>query len=328
MFKALIIRKKDDGTQVVKVENLQYDDLPNNDVLVDIEYSTLNYKDCLAITNKSPIIRNFPFVPGIDFSGKVAETKSNRFNVGDRVVLNGYGVGEKYWGGLSQKARVKEDWLTKLPNNISNLNAMAIGTAGYTAMLAVMEIERKKYKKDTGEVIVTGVGGGVGGISVSLLSALGYNVVGATSRMENSDYILKLGAKRVISYDELLESDRPLDKEKWLAGIDVLGGKVLERIYASVKYNGILAVTGLAADINFNSTVFPLILRGVTVIGIDSVYRSQEEREDAWNKLSENLNFNHLDNMKKIISFDGIIETAKLIMEKKVTGRVIVDINK
>ena len=323
MFNAIVLRKTE--TQTVSLEQLEDNFISDNEVFIDIEYSNLNYKDCLAITNKSPIARSYPLIPGIDFAGIVKGSSVKEFKVGDKVVLNGFGVGEKISGGLSQKASAKAEWLLKLPDNLSTFEAMAIGTAGYTAMLAVMEIEAKNYDKNDAEIIVTGVGGGVGGIAVSLLASLGYKVIGATSRIENSDYIKSLGAHKVITYTSLLENTKPLLKENWLAGIDVLGGSVLDRICSATKYGGTVVVCGLADNIKLNTTVFPFILRGISIIGIDSVYCPMQRRMDAWEKLSQLINRDHLKTITSTISLKEVIDTAKLIIDRKIKGRIVID---
>ncbi|MBF96459.1 MAG: Acrylyl-CoA reductase AcuI [Alphaproteobacteria bacterium MarineAlpha9_Bin4] len=328
MFKAIIIDKKENNEVVAKLVNLNDDDLPANDVIIEVEYSTLNYKDCLAISNKSPVVRQFPMIPGIDLAGKVINSDVKNFQIGDKVLLNGWGYGEVKWGGLSEHASINSKHLIKIPEKLSSLEAMSIGTAGYTAMLAILEIENKNIDKNDSEILVTGSSGGVGSVAISILSDLGYKVVAATSRLNNKKYLKNLGAKEVIEYKDLLEKKKPLEKERWAAAIDVLGGPILDRICASMKYEGIIAVCGLAADTRFNTTVFPLILRGVSLIGIDSVYKNNKERIIAWDKLNKIYNKDKFLSICKIITLEDAIKYSYDIIDRKVVGRVIIDLKK
>ena len=282
MFKAVVLKKQDDADASVSVEDLNISDLPEGDVLVKVSFSTINYKDALAITSSSPIIKNYPMVPGIDFAGEVEESNNNSFKTGDKVILNGFGVGEKYWGGLAQKARVKGEWLVKLPEKLTQKQAMAIGTAGYTAMLCVLALEKQGVTPDKGEILVTGASGGVGSVAISLLSKLGYEVCASSGREEFKDYINSLGAKKIINRSELSEKSRPLGKEIWAGAIDSVGSHTLANICASTKYGGVVAACGLAQGFDFPSTVMPFILRGVSLLGVDSVYHSMEGRKEAW----------------------------------------------
>ena len=327
MFKALVLKKQDDADASVSVEDLNISDLPEGDVLVKVSYSTINYKDALAITSSSPIIKNYPMVPGIDFAGEVEESNNDSFKTGDKVILNGFGVGEKYWGGLAQKARVKGEWLVKLPEKLTQKQAMAIGTAGYTAMLCVLALEKQGVTPDKGEILVTGASGGVGSVAISLLSKLGYDVCASSGREEFKDYINSLGAKKIINRSELSEKSRPLGKEIWAGAIDSVGSHTLANICASTKYGGVVAACGLAQGFDFPSTVMPFILRAVSLLGIDSVYHSIEGRKEAWMRLEKDLNLEHLTKMTQVISLDDVGQVAKNMLENKTFGRIVVDLN-
>ena len=327
MFKALVLKKQDEADASASVEDLNISDLPEGDVLIKISYSTINYKDALAITSSSPIIKNYPMVPGIDFAGVVEESNNDSFKTGDKVILNGFGVGEKYWGGLAQKARVKGEWLVKLPEKLTEKQAMAIGTAGYTAMLCVLALEKQGVTPDKGEILVTGASGGVGSVAISLLSKLGYEVCASSGREKFKDYINSLGAKKIINRSELSEKSRPLGKEIWAGAIDSVGSHTLANICASTKYGGVVAACGLAQGFDFPSTVMPFILRAVSLLGIDSVYHSIEGRKEAWMRLEKDLNLEHLTKMTQVISLDDVDQVAKNMLENKTFGRIVVDVN-
>ena len=327
MFKALVLKKQDDAKASVSVENLNISDLPEGDVLVKVSFSTINYKDALAITSSSPIIKNYPMVPGIDLAGEVEESNNDSFKTGDKVILNGFGVGEKYWGGLAQKARVKGEWLVKLPEKLTEKQAMAIGTAGYTAMLCVLALEKQGVTPDKGEILVTGASGGVGSVAISLLSKLGYEVCASSGREEFKDYINSLGAKKIINRSELSEKSRPLGKEIWAGAIDSVGSHTLANICASTKYGGVIAACGLAQGFDFPSTVMPFILRAVSLLGIDSVYHSIEGRNEAWMRLEKDLNLENLTKMTQVIRLDDVDQVAKNMLENKTFGRIVVDVN-
>ena len=327
MFKALVLKKQDDADALVSVEDLNISDLPEGDVLVKVSFSTINYKDALAITSSSPIIKNYPMVPGIDFAGEVEESNHDSFKTGDKVILNGFGVGEKYWGGLAQKARVKGEWLVKLPEKLTEKQAMAIGTAGYTAMLCVLALEKQGVTPDKGEILVTGASGGVGSVAISLLSKLGYEVCASSGREKFKDYINSLGAKKIINRSELSEKGRLLGKEIWAGAIDSVGSHTLANICASTKYGGVVAACGLAQGFDFPSTVMPFILRAVSLLGVDSVYHSIEGRKEAWMRLEKDLNLEHLTKMTQVISLDEVDQVAKNMLENKTFGRIVVDVN-
>ena len=327
MFNSLVLNKIDDQKATGKVEEITVSDLPEGDVLINIDYSTINYKDALAITSSSPIIKNYPMVPGIDFSGTVEETSNNNFKIGDKVILNGFGVGEKYWGGLSQKARVNGDWLVKLPEKFTTKQAMAIGTAGYTAMLCVLALEKNGVTPEKGEILVTGATGGVGSVAISLLAKLGYNVTASSGRAVHSEYLKSLGAKTVIDRKELSEKGRPLGKEIWAGAIDSVGSYTLANICASIKYGGTVAACGLAQGYDLPATVMPFILRNVTLAGVDSVYCPIEERTVAWERLAQDLNLAHLDSMITTIALSEVVSTANNMLSGKTHGRILVDVN-
>ena len=325
-FRALMIEKEED-TQTVKMVDIEDNDLMEGNVLVNVTHSTLNYKDGLAITGASPVVRSFPMIPGIDFSGIVLSSEDNKFSEGDRVVLNGYGLSESHFGGYSEKARVKSEHLLKLPENISNKQAMAIGTAGYTAMLCVLAIEDHGINPDDGVILVSGASGGVGSVAISLLSDLGYNVEASTGRLEETPYLNTLGAKTVIDRSELSEPSRPLGKERWAGAIDSVGSTTLANILAQVSYGGAVSACGLAQGMDLPSTVMPFILRGVSLLGIDSVMAPMQLRERAWKRLSENININKLEEMTIDTSLDQVEGLANEILQGKVRGRVIVNIS-
>ena len=324
-FRALMIKKEDD-VQTVNMVEIDDNDLMEGNVLLKITHSTLNYKDGLAITGASPVVRSFPMIPGIDLSGIVLSSEDKNFSEGDRVVLNGYGLSESHFGGYSEKARVKSEHLLKLPENISNKQAMAIGTAGYTAMLCVLAIEDHGIKPDHGTILVSGASGGVGSVAISLLSDLGYNVEASTGRLEETGYLNNLGAKTVIDRSELSEPSRPLGKERWAGAIDSVGSTTLANILAQISYGGAVSACGLAQGMDLPSTVMPFILRGVSLLGIDSVMAPMQIRERAWNRLSKDINFEKLEEMIIETSLDQIEKFAQDILKGQVRGRVVVNI--
>lgn len=325
-FNALIINKDDNGIES-HYASVEESELPEGDVIVDIDYSTLNYKDGLAITGKAPVVRKYPMVPGIDFSGTVSESSHAKWNVGDKVILNGWGVGEGHWGGLAQKAKVKGDWLIALPKAFTPRQAMAIGTAGYTAMLCIMALQDHGVKPEDGEILVTGANGGVGSVSTAVLSKLGYNVVASTGRPEEMDYLNQLGANAHINRNELSEPGKPLGKERWAGVIDCVGSHTLANACATTKYGGTVAACGLAQGMDFPSTVAPFILRGVTLAGIDSVNAPIEKREAAWDKLANLLNPTLLEKIVTEVVLSEAITKAEELLEGHIRGRIIVNVN-
>ena len=324
-MKAILISNEDG----YKAQLTQIDEshLPASDVLVRTEYSTINYKDALAITGKGPVVRNFPMIPGIDLTGTVLESTNPEFAAGDKVLLNGYGVGETHWGGLAQQARLKGDWLIKLPDGFSAKDAMAIGTAGYTAMLCVMALENHGITPASGDILITGAAGGVGSVAIALLAKLGYRITASTGRVqEQGDYLTTLGASAIIDRAELSQAGRPLQKERWAAAIDVAGSHTLANVCASLKYGGVVAACGLAQGFDFPSSVMPFILRGVTLCGIDSVYAPKERRHDAWSRLARDLDMNKLRSMISEIDLDSVIPMASEMLNGSVRGRIVVNL--
>ena len=328
MFQAVYLTQSADRKTSATIKQLDESELPEGDVLVSVEYSTLNYKDALAITGKSPVVRNFPMVPGIDFAGIVEQSSSPRWKAGDKVVLNGFGVGEGHWGGLSGKARVKGEWLVSLPEKLSASSAMAIGTAGYTAMLCVMALERHEVLPGSGPVLVTGANGGVGSIAVALLSKLGYEVAAATGRPEEGDRLKELGATRIVERSTLNSAGKPLQKEQWAGAIDSVGSHTLANVCAGLRYGGTVAACGLAQGMDLPATVAPFILRGVTLAGVDSVYAPLTRRVQAWSRLAELLSPDVLSSNTQTVSLRDAIDIAPRLLDGAVRGRVLVDIGR
>lgn len=322
-FKAILISRDEEKNQSVEVTEVQDSDLMEGDVTVGVEATTVNYKDGLAITGKSPVVRHWPMVPGIDFAGKVIESSHSGFSAGDDVILNGFGVGEAHWGAYAEKARVSGDWLIKRPDGISAKQAMSIGTAGYTAMLCVMALESHEITPDRGPVIVTGANGGVGSVAVSLLSKLGYEVIASTGRPEEADFLKSLGASEIIDRKELSEPGRPMGKERWAAGVDAVGSHTLSNVLAQTKYGGAVAACGLAQGFDLPATVMPFILRGVCLLGIDSVQAPIALRQEAWSRLASDLDMEKLDSLTTEIGFEDLIGAATDIVEGKIRGRVV-----
>ena len=326
-FRALRVHKTDQG-QEVRFEDLTDADLGEGDVTVSVDYSTVNFKDGLALTGRSPIIRAPVLIPGIDFSGTVESSDTDGFRAGDRVVLNGWGVGESYNGGFAQKARVRGDWLVRLPDHISNKDAMAIGTAGYTAMLCVLALERHDVDPKDGDIIVTGAAGGVGSTAISLLSSLGYRVIASTGRKETeSDYLTKLGAAEIIDRAELSAPARPLARERWAGGIDSVGSHTLANVLSQTKYGGCIAACGLAQGMDLPGSVAPFILRSVTLAGVDSVMRHRGDRKEAWGRLGEDLDFGKLALMTEVRPLADLPALAEQILAGQTRGRVEIDVN-
>lgn len=326
-FRAILVSKPEDGGQTYRFADLAEDDLMAGDVTVAVEHSTVNYKDGLAITGTSPILRRFPMIPGIDFAGRVTRSEDPRFSPGDRVVLNGYGVGESHFGGFAGRARVKGDWLVALPDGLSTAQAMGIGTAGYTAALCVMALERAGITPDRGEVLVTGAAGGVGGVAIALLDRLGYRVVAASRRAaREEEYLRMLGADAVIDTRELANSGRPLMKERWAAAVDSVGSWTLANVVAGTRYGGTVAACGLAQGADLPLTVMPFILRGVTLAGVDSVMAPRALREEAWARLARDLDVAKLDRMTAHVGLDDVPRVAGDILAGRVRGRVVVDL--
>lgn len=326
MFKGILIEKDEAGYRAA-VKSIDEADLQEGDVTVRVSHSTLNYKDGLAITGRGPVVRKFPLVPGIDLVGTVEASTNPDFKVGDKVVLNGWGVGETHWGGLAQKARLKGDWLVPLPAVFTPQQAMAIGTAGYTAMLCVMALERHGVTPDQGEILVTGAAGGVGSVAVAILSKLGYTVVGVTGRPEERDYIVGLGATEVLERSAFSTPGKPLGRERWAGAIDVVGSHTLANVCATTRYGGVVTACGLAGGMDLPATVAPFILRGVTLAGVDSVMAPRSLRLQAWQRLSTDLDLNKLGQIAEEIGLNDVLAMATKLLDGQVRGRVIVDVN-
>ncbi|MGL4187195.1 MAG: MDR family oxidoreductase [Thiotrichaceae bacterium] len=326
MFNALVLTQVEGKTQA-HIQALTTDDLPAGDVLIAVDYSSLNYKDGLAVTGTGKIIRDFPMVPGIDLAGSVLESNDARYKVGDQVIVTGWGVGERYWGGYAQQARVKADWLVSLPNGLSTQQAMIIGTAGLTAMLCVMALQDGGVQPDAGKVVVTGAAGGVGSITVLLLAQLGYHVVAVTGRPDTHAYLSSLGAKEFLTRDAMLQAARPLENQQWIGAVDVVGGSILSRVLAEMQYNGTVAACGLANSFKLDTTVMPFILRNVRLQGVDSVSCPFTRRQQAWQRLAAELPASAYTELSQVIALAAVPEAAQAIIEGKIQGRVLVDPN-
>nr|WP_145552404.1 MDR family oxidoreductase [Variovorax boronicumulans] len=327
MFKALVIEKDDAGYRA-GVQAVDEAALPEGEVLVRVEYSTINYKDGLAITGKSPVVRKFPLHAGIDFAGTVEASEDPRFKPGDRVVLNGWGVGETHSGGLAQKARVKADWLVPLPDGLTTRQAMAIGTAGYTAMLSVLALERHGLVPGMGDVLVTGANGGVGSVAITLLAGLGHRVVASTGRTGEAAHLQALGAAEVMDRAELSAPGKPLGKERWAAVVDSVGSHTLANACAQTRYGGAVAACGLAQGLDFPASVAPFILRGITLYGIDSVMAKPSVRMPAWERLARELDLAKLDAITTEIGLGEAVQAGSDILAGRVRGRLVVDVNR
>jgi acrylyl-CoA reductase (NADPH) len=324
-FKAIRIDKADKGTSAALT---QFDEteLMDGDVTVRVEWSTVNYKDGLALTGKSPVVRRFPMIAGIDFAGTVETSEHPAWKAGDKVVCNGWGMGETHLGAYAEKARVKGDWLVRLPESMSARDAMAIGTAGYTAMLSVLALEKHGLTPQSGPVVVTGAAGGVGSVAIALLSKLGYQVIASTGRASESEYLTGLGAHEIIERSELSAPGKPLGKERWAGGIDSVGSTTLANLLAMTRYGGAIAACGLAGGMDLPSSVAPFILRGVCLLGIDSVMAPIERRREAWTRLSRDLDPDKLRKITQEISLDEVIEAGPRVLAGQVRGRLVVKI--
>lgn len=323
MFKALVLEQQEKKT-LASIQNLDESVLPEGEVLVAVDYSSLNYKDGLAITGKGRIIRTFPMVPGIDYAGTVVESADDRYQPGDKVILTGWGVGENHWGGMAERARVKADYLVPVPAGLDSRKSMIIGTAGLTAMLCVMTLEDAGITPERGDILVTGASGGVGSVSVSLLARLGYKVVAASGRPENTELLKSLGADRVIARKALEEPGRPLEKQLWAGCVDTVGSKVLAKVLAQVDYEGAVAACGLAGGFDLPTTVMPFILRGVKLLGVDSVMCPFAKRQKAWERLAELLPETAYNQVVNEISLEEVPGLAEAITNGQVTGRTLI----
>ena len=325
-FKALVL-KQEDGKTTHVIEHVNIDALPDGDVLVAVAYSSLNYKDGLAITGKGKIVRRFPMVPGVDLAGTVDASDSAEFKAGERVVATGWGIGEGHWGGYAQKARLKSKWLTRLPTNLSLEQAMAIGTAGLTAMLCVIALEEHGLKPGADPVLVTGAAGGVGSVAVAVLAKLGYPVTASTGRAETHDYLRSLGAKEIIDRATLARTPKPLESETWAGAIDTVGGQTLATVLAQMRYGSAVAACGLAGGADLPTAVFPFILRGVALLGVDSVMCPAARRQAAWDRLGTDLPLGKLAAMTSIVKLSEVPALADSILKGQVRGRVVVDVS-
>lgn len=327
-FNALVVDKDADGNTSASIQQLDESRLPDGDVTVAVDYSTLNYKDGLCIGSGGGLVRTYPHVPGIDFAGTVETSQDSRYKPGDKVVLTGWRVGEVWWGGYSQKARVKADWLVPLPDALTTRDAMAIGTAGFTAMLAVMALEDHGMKPGNGPVLVTGAAGGVGSVATAILAHLGYEVAGVTGRPETADYLKSLGVTQIVPREELAETvKRPLESENWAGCVDAVGGSMLARVLGQMKYGASVAAVGLAGGAGLPATVVPFLLRGVNLLGIDSVMRPYDDRVRAWNRLATDLPLDKLHAMIQPATLSDLPDLGAAILKGQVKGRVVVDVN-
>jgi len=327
VFNALVVEKTDNGTEAL-VRKVSYDDLPNGEVTVDIDYSTLNYKDGLCIGPGGGLVRNYPHVPGIDFAGLVETSDDARYEVGDKVVLTGWRVGENRWGGYAQKARVKGDHLVPLPKGLSTKQAMAVGTAGLTAMLAIMALEQQGLTNGSGPVLVTGAAGGVGSVAVAILANLGYDVAAVTGRSAVDQYLKSLGAKQIVARDDINETiKKPLEAETWAGCVDAVGGDMLARVLGQMSYGGSIASVGLAGGSALNASVIPFLLRGVNLLGIDSVVQPLDNRKRAWKRIAQDLPLKKLESMVTLASLSDLPNLGKEILKGRIKGRVVIDVN-
>ncbi|MBC2732014.1 MDR family oxidoreductase [Thiobacillus sp.] len=327
MFKGILIEKDEAGYRAT-LTDLDEGRLPEGDVTVRVSHSTLNYKDALAITGKAPVVRTFPMVPGIDLAGTVEHSTHPDYAAGDAVILNGWGVGETHWGGLAQKARLNGNWLVPLPAQFTPQQAMAIGTAGYTAMLCVLALERHGVTPAHGEILVTGAAGGVGSVATAVLSRLGYTVVAVSGRPVETDYLKRLGAVEVLDRAAFATPGKPLGKERWAGAVDVVGSHTLANVCATTRYRGVVTACGLAGGMDFPATVAPFILRGVTLAGIDSVMCPRPERLEAWRRLASDLDVAKLAAISQEVGLTKAISLASKLLDGEVRGRVIVDVNR
>lgn len=327
MFKGILIEKDYAGFRV-SLTDIDEAQLPEGDVTVRVSHSTLNYKDALAITNKGPIVRQFPMVPGVDLVGTVEDSTHPDYKAGDAVILNGWGVGEKHWGGLAQKARLNGNWLVPLPEQFTPQQAMAIGTAGYTAMLCVLALERHGVTPADGEILVTGAAGGVGSVATAVLTRLGFSVVAVSGRASEADYLKSLGAVEVLDRSVFEAHGKPLAKERWAGALDVVGSRTLANVCASIKYRGVVTACGLAGGMDFPATVAPFILRGVTLVGIDSVMCPRSERLEAWRRLSKDLDVSKLAKIGHEVGLTEVLPLSSKLLGGQVRGRIVVDVNR
>lgn len=326
-FKALVVSLQD-GKAAPQIRRLSPSDLPDGDVLVAVKYSSLNYKDCLAVYGRGKIVRQYPMIPGVDLTGVVLSSASPDFKPGDEVLLTGWGVGERYWGGFTQQARLKSEWLIPLPEGLDGLRAMAIGSAGLTAMLCVMALEDQGVSREQGPILVTGASGGVGGVAVALLAGLGYKVAAVTGNRDNDSYFYNLGAAEIINRVELEQPAQPLESQRWAGAVDTVGGKVLARLLAEMNYGGTVAATGLTGGAELHTTVMPFILRAVKMVGVEVTTCPLPQRKKAWARLAKELPVDLLDQIYKVISLEEVLLYADKLLAGEINGRVVVDLTR
>lgn len=326
-FKALVVSLQD-GKAEPQIRRLSPSDLPDGDVLVAVKYSSLNYKDCLAVYGRGKIVRQYPMIPGVDLTGVVLSSASPDFKPGDEVLLTGWGVGERYWGGFTQQARLKSEWLIPLPEGLDGLRAMAIGSAGLTAMLCVMALEDQGVSREQGPILVTGASGGVGGVAVALLAGLGYKVAAVTGNRDNDSYFYNLGAAEIINRVELEQPAQPLESQRWAGAVDTVGGKVLARLLAEMNYGGTVAATGLTGGAELHTTVMPFILRAVKMVGVEVTTCPLPQRKKAWARLAKELPVDLLDQIYKVISLEEVLLYADKLLAGEINGRVVVDLTR
>lgn len=324
-FKAILVSRDEEKKQSVEIVDMSEDELMEGDVTVKVEATTVNYKDGLALTGKAPVIRRWPLVPGIDLAGTVVKSGHKSWEAGDRVILNGWGVGESHFGAYAGLARLKGEWLVPLPDKLSSREAMAVGTAGYTAMLCVMALERHGITPSRGPVVVTGAAGGVGSVAIAILSKLGFNVIASTGRASEEGYLKELGAAEIIARDELSQPGKPLGRERWAGGIDAVGSHTLANVLSMTSYGGAVAACGLAQGMDLPASVAPFILRGVSLLGVDSVMAPKELRIEAWKRIVRDLDTAKLASLSRTIGFEDIIEAGRDIIDGKIRGRVVVE---
>lgn len=328
MFNALMVTKNDEGKTSAAVQQIGVDDLPAGEVLVAVDYSTVNYKDGLCVGPGGGLVRNYPHIPGIDFAGVVEASDDARYSAGDKVVLTGWRVGEAHWGGYSQKTRVKADWLVPLPAGLDTRRAMAVGTAGFTAMLAVMALEDHGLKPGNGPVLVTGAAGGVGSVATAILANLGYEVAAVTGRPEAADYLKSLGASQIVAREDINETvKRPMEAETWAGCVDAVGGDMLARVLGQMKYGASVAAVGLAGGMGLPTTVIPFLLRGINLLGIDSVMQPYDNRLRAWERIAKDLPMDKLESMIQPAVLSDLPALGRDILKGQVKGRVVVDVN-
>lgn len=326
-FKALVVDQDDEKTDA-SFKTLSTADLPEGDVTVQVEYSTLNYKDAMVVGGLGNLVRDYPHVPGVDFSGTVLESENADYKPGDKVVLTGWRVGEWHWGGFSERARVKGDWLIPLPTGLDTRQAMAIGTAGFTSMLCVEALEGAGLAPDSGDVLVTGAGGGVGSVAIAILAGLGYRVVASSGRAETHDFLSAMGADEIIDRSELSEeTKRPMEKERWAGAIDTVGGTTLARLLGQMKYGSSVAACGVAGGFKLSTTVFPFILRGVNLLGVESVLVPKEQRIRVWDRIAKDLPMDKLDRITTEAALDDLPDLCKAILKGQVQGRTVIKIS-